>query len=227
MARPVTTPTLVTLIIGGNGIVGARANSGACCRSASRSRSEVGFKLFKIDWASPMVSNRGSFLGTLSATGLICDPLRNLRLRGNDEGCHDDECFVNVTVSVLGRDAVAVEELRSLFTCLRGKQEFRGRVRLVETAPEPGTLGGWPEALAVALGEGGAITVLASAVMSWIRHRPSDVTCTLTLSEGRSVTLATARIRGTDLAGFRALLAQTVAALEDGKTERIPEKGID
>ncbi|MGH3801175.1 MAG: effector-associated constant component EACC1 [Pseudonocardiaceae bacterium] len=48
---------------------------------------------------------------------------------------------MDVTVSVVGRDA-AVEELRSLFTWLAGDEEFRGRVRLVETAPEPGTLGG-------------------------------------------------------------------------------------
>lgn len=74
---------------------------------------------------------------------------------------------MDVTVSVAGRDA-AVEELRSLFTWLAGEEEFRGRVRLVETAPEPGTLGGWPEAVVVALGQGGAVTVLASAVIAWM-----------------------------------------------------------
>lgn len=131
---------------------------------------------------------------------------------------------VNVTVRVLERDTVAVAELRSLFTWLGGEQELRGRVRLLETAPEPGTLGGWPEALAVALGEGGAVTVLASAVMSWIRHRTSDVTVTVTRPDGTSVTLATARIRGTDLAGLKELLEQAVEALEDGNTERNPEK---
>jgi hypothetical protein len=51
---------------------------------------------------------------------------------------------------VVGRDA-AVEELRSLFTWLAGEEEFRGRVRLVEAVPEPGTLGGWPEAVVVEL----------------------------------------------------------------------------
>lgn len=59
---------------------------------------------------------------------------------------------MDVTVSVAGRDA-AVKELRSLSAWLAGEEEFRGRVRLVEAAPEPGTLGGWPEALVVALSQ--------------------------------------------------------------------------
>jgi hypothetical protein len=134
---------------------------------------------------------------------------------------------MDVTVRVLGREALAVAELRSLCTWLGREDEFRGWVRLVEAAPEPGTLGGWPEAVAVALGEGGAVTVLASAVMSWIRHRTSDVTCTMTRSDGTSVTLETTRIRGTDQAGFRELLEQTVAALDDGDTKRSRERGTD
>ncbi|MGH3899690.1 MAG: effector-associated constant component EACC1 [Pseudonocardiaceae bacterium] len=66
---------------------------------------------------------------------------------------------MDVTASVAGRDA-AGEELRSLSAWLAGEEEFRGRVRLVEAAPEPGTLGGWPEAVVVALSQGGAVTVL-------------------------------------------------------------------
>lgn len=134
---------------------------------------------------------------------------------------------MDVTVSVLERKAVAVEELRSLFTWLGGEEEFRGRVRLVEAVPEPGTLGGWPEAVAVALGEGGAVTVLASAVMSWIRHRTSDVTCTMTRRDGMSVELTATRVRGTDLAGLGELVEQTAAALGDGNTECSREGGID
>jgi len=123
---------------------------------------------------------------------------------------------MDVTVSVAGRDA-AVEELRSLFTWLAGEEEFRGRVQLVETAPEPGTLGGWPEAV-VALGEGGAVTVLASAVIAWIRHRTSEVTCTMTRSDGTSVELTATRVRRTDLAGVGELVEQVAAALGDGDT---------
>jgi Effector Associated Constant Component 1 len=125
---------------------------------------------------------------------------------------------MDVTVSVAGRDA-AVEELRSLFTWLAGEEEFRGRVRLVETAPEPGTLGGWPEAVVVALGEGGAVTVLASAVIAWIRHRTSEVTCTVTRPDGTSVELTATRVRSTDLAEVGELVEQVAAALGEGDTE--------
>lgn len=121
---------------------------------------------------------------------------------------------MDVTVSVAGRDA-AVEELRSLFTWLAGEEEFRGRVRLVEAAPEPGTLGGWPEAGVVALGQGGAVTVLASAVISWIRHRTSEVTCTVTRPDGTSVELTATRVRRADLAGVGELMEQVTAALGD------------
>jgi hypothetical protein len=127
-----------------------------------------------------------------------------------------------VTVSVAGRDA-AVEELRFLFTWLAGDEEFRGRVRLVEAAPEPGTLGGWPEAVVVSLGQGGAVTVLASAVIAWIRHRTSTVTCTVTRPDGTSVQLAATRVRSVDLAGVRELVEQVAAALgdTDGNREEI------
>jgi hypothetical protein len=125
---------------------------------------------------------------------------------------------MDVTVSVAGRDA-AVEELRSLFTWLAGEEEFRGRVRLVEAAPEPGTLGGWPEAVVVALSQGGAVTVLASAVIAWIRHRTSEVTCTVTRPDGTSVELTATRVRRADLAGVGSLVEQVAAALSDGDAE--------
>jgi hypothetical protein len=121
---------------------------------------------------------------------------------------------MDVTISVAGREAV--EELRSLFTWLAEEEEFRGRVRLVEAAPLPGTLGGWPEAVVVGLGQGGAVTVLASAVIAWIRHRASEVTCTVNRPDGTSVELTATRVRGTDLAGVGKLVEQVAAALDNG-----------
>ncbi|MBV9160237.1 MAG: hypothetical protein JO281_01490 [Pseudonocardiales bacterium] len=126
---------------------------------------------------------------------------------------------MDVAVSVVGSDA-AVEELRSLFTWLVGEEEFRGRVRLVEVAPEPGTLaGGWPEAVVVTLTQGGAVTVLASAVITWIRYRTSEVTCTMTRPDGTSVELTATRVRGADLSGVGELVEQVAAALSDDATE--------
>jgi len=121
---------------------------------------------------------------------------------------------MDVTISTTGPDFVA-EELRSLFSWLAKDEEFRGRVRLMETMPASGTLGGWPEAVVVTLGQGGALTVLASAVISWIRHRTSDVTCTLKRPDGTSVELMATRIRGADLSEVGELVEQVGAVLSD------------
>lgn len=125
---------------------------------------------------------------------------------------------MDVTVSVIGLDD-AVEELRSLFTWLAKEEELRGRVRLVDAAPELGTLGGWPEAVVVALTQGGAVTVLVSAVVTWIRYRTSELTCTVTRPDGTSVTLNANRVRRADLAGVGELVEQAAAALGEGNTE--------
>ncbi len=122
---------------------------------------------------------------------------------------------MNVTISVAGPDA-AIEELRSLFSCLAGEAELRGRVELVEAAPEPGTLGSWPESVVVALSQSGAVTVLASAVITWIRYRTGEVTCTMTRPDGTSVQLITKRIRDMDPAEVGKLVERTAAALGDG-----------
>lgn len=125
---------------------------------------------------------------------------------------------MDVTVGVAGREG-AVEELRSLFTWLVREDELRGRVRLVEVGPETGTLGGWPEAVAVALSQGGAVAILASAVVAWIRHRTSEVTCKLTRPDGTSVELTAARVRSTEVADLGELVEQVVVALSRGGTE--------
>jgi hypothetical protein len=125
---------------------------------------------------------------------------------------------MDVTVSVVGLDD-AVEELRSLFTWLAKEEELRGRVRLVEAAPEPGTLGGWPEAVVVALMQGSAVTALVSAVVTWICYRTSEVTCTVTRPDGTPETLNANRVRRADLAGVGELVEQAAAALGEGNTE--------
>ena len=123
---------------------------------------------------------------------------------------------MDVTISVAGPDAAA-EELRSLFSCLAGEEGLRGRVRLVEAEPEPGTLGGWPHSVVVALSQGGAVTVLASAVITWIRYRTGKMTFTMTRPDGTSVELTATRVRSTDLASVGELVDQVAATLGNGK----------
>jgi hypothetical protein len=64
-------------------------------------------------------------------------------------------------MSVAGGD---IAELESLGDWLRGERELTGRVRLASAAPRSGELGAVSETLLVAVGSGGAITVLISAL---------------------------------------------------------------
>jgi hypothetical protein len=125
---------------------------------------------------------------------------------------------MDVTVSVVGPHA-DVEELRCLFRWLAGDEALRGRVRLVEAAPEPGTLGWWPQAVVVGLSQSGAVAVLASAVITWIRYRTSEVTCTITRPDGTSAELTAKRVRGADLAEMGELVERVAAALGYGHAE--------
>jgi hypothetical protein len=71
----------------------------------------------------------------------------------------------------------------------------------------------------VELSQGGVVTILVSAVITWIRYRTSKVTCTMTRPDGTSVELTADRIRNTDLAEVGELVEQMAAALGDGDTE--------
>lgn len=122
---------------------------------------------------------------------------------------------MDVTINVAGPDA-AGEELRDLFRSLRGEEELRGWVQLVEAKPEPGTLGGWPESVVVTLTQSGAVTILASAVITWIRCRTGKMTFTITRPDGTSVQLDLDRVRDMDPAEVTKLVERTAAALGEG-----------
>lgn len=69
-----------------------------------------------------------------------------------------------------GMDRV-FEELLLLRRWLLEEPEFRGQVGVEQAPPQPGQMGGEVEALAVALGGGGAVTVLVQSVLAWLRSR--------------------------------------------------------
>lgn len=121
---------------------------------------------------------------------------------------------VDVTVAVTG--AGVADELRSLHEWLVAEEELRGRVRLVESPPPPGTLGSVPELLAVVLAPGGVAAVLASTVIAWMRHRTGEVACKLTRPDGTSVEISAQRVRGTDVAEVRELVAELAETLDNG-----------
>jgi membrane-associated two-gene conflict system component 1 (EACC1) len=70
---------------------------------------------------------------------------------------------VDVTVTAVGSQTA--DELRSLRQWPVAEEELRGRVRLVERAPEPGMLGALTDTLTVALGPGGVAAVFADATL--------------------------------------------------------------
>ncbi|WP_431929230.1 effector-associated constant component EACC1 [Amycolatopsis tucumanensis] len=111
----------------------------------------------------------------------------------------------------------AGDEARSLREWLLGQEELRGRVRLVDSPPEPGRLGSVVETLAVALGPGGVATATATVLIAWLRRRASDVTITVKKPDGDFELTAT-NVKGVD-AGELAELTRRVSAELDGGDE--------
>ncbi|HTU76504.1 MAG TPA: hypothetical protein VMG38_23540 [Trebonia sp.] len=96
-------------------------------------------------------------------------------------------------------DGSSGDQFRSLRDWLGHDSEMRGRIGLVEGEPVPGTLAsGVVEALTVGAGSGGAISVLVSGIVSWLRQLarqrrhevPAEVT--LKFADGSTVTIVTA-----------------------------------
>ena len=123
---------------------------------------------------------------------------------------------MDVTVTL---PAAGADELRSLYGHLTGEFELRGRVRLVEPPPSAGTLGGVPEALIVALGQGGAGAVLAGAAVAWLRMRTVDVVCKFRRADGSVAEVSAKRLRGCDVAAVQEIVRELSASLEADEAE--------
>lgn len=114
----------------------------------------------------------------------------------------------------------AGDNLRSLWTWLVDHDEFRGRVELVQRPPRTGELGSVPEVLAIALGPGGAVTVLGGVLIAWLRQRRSDVKLTVSRDgERSSVELTVKRVANVDAEGVQRQIAELNRLLraEDGQ----------
>ncbi len=79
-------------------------------------------------------------------------------------------------------------DLAALGEWLQGEDELRGRIRTVHGAIGETELGPVVELLTVALGAGGAGTVLASSLTTWLLTRKTTAKI-IVKSGGRSVTL--------------------------------------
>ncbi len=121
-------------------------------------------------------------------------------------------------VTVVITENGTADDLRSLRSWLLDTDSLRGRVDLVERPPDPGQLGPALEALVVILGPGGAATALSAALLSWIRHRTSDLQLKLTQENGRSVELSARRVRALNADALRTQIEQLTRTLDSGSS---------
>lgn len=100
----------------------------------------------------------------------------------------------DVWLSVAGDDTA--EGLAQLSAWLRQEPDLRGLVNFATKAPRPDALGPSTDALVVAVGSGGAISVLAASLKAFLTlPRRSDVRVTIReTSDGRTVELDVKRV---------------------------------
>lgn len=94
---------------------------------------------------------------------------------------------------VAGRDTQA--ELLSLRDWLAREDDLRGYVAIDQLVVAPGEMGAVVDVLSVAVGAGGAVTVLANSISVWLTQRHSDVKIEVTGGDGRSVIVEAQRVR--------------------------------
>jgi hypothetical protein len=119
---------------------------------------------------------------------------------------------VDIRFSVIDGD---VADLESLDDWLRGERELAGRVTVAGPPPRPGELGAVSATLVVALGSGGAITVLlsalAGALKTWLSlPRRSDVKIKIHRADGNSVEIDAKRVKAGDV-DIEAAIRQALA----------------
>lgn len=97
-------------------------------------------------------------------------------------------------ISIVGGDQA---ELESLSDWLRSERELAGRVTLASSGPREGELGALGEALIVAVGAGGTMSVLAASLKAWISlPRRSDIRIRIQDPDGRVVEIDGHHISG-------------------------------
>lgn len=117
-----------------------------------------------------------------------------------------------VRLTVTGANTTAA--VRSLEAWLVDHDEFRGRVQPVVVAPQPGTMGWMAEVLMVAVAPGGAATVLASALVAWIRRQVGQVSVNVARTDGTEITVRADHVRGLTTEKLRSVAAQLAAMLD-------------
>ncbi|MFB8203130.1 effector-associated constant component EACC1 [Kitasatospora purpeofusca] len=118
---------------------------------------------------------------------------------------------MDARIAIAGGDP---EDLPSLYEWLVGEDELRGLVRISQRPIGQTELGSAVDLLTVALGAGGAGSVLSSALITWLRARRTSAKVTVE-AEGRSVTLEIETLRDVS-----ALLEQVLGTDDRHDTDR-------
>lgn len=112
---------------------------------------------------------------------------------------------MDVQIAVTGE-----ESLDALRRWLNKDPDLLKQIRNQGTPPGPGRLGTL-EVLVAAVGQGGAATALASALVAWLRRRVGDVEITVRRPDGGEITLTARNVRRLD----SAQLTELTRRLED------------
>ncbi len=116
------------------------------------------------------------------------------------------EFSVEVRIRLTNGDT---EDLASLADWLSSEREFRGHLRLIPAPITDTDLGGPAELITVALSAGGAVTVLARSMVTWLQTRRTTAKLTIEV-EGRSVVLEMDTVQD-----IRPLLSQILEITDD------------
>lgn len=100
-----------------------------------------------------------------------------------------------MSLSVRLAEGADSEDLYVLRNVLAGDPELAGCVNASSTPAKPGEMGAIADVLEVAVGSGGAVTVLLSSIATWLRNRGTDVTVRVSASDGTTVEVAAQRVR--------------------------------
>ncbi|MFH9347654.1 hypothetical protein [Kitasatospora sp. NPDC017646] len=101
----------------------------------------------------------------------------------------------------------------SLLAWLQAEDELRGRVELEAAPPQPGSLGTMADVLTVAVGTGGAVSGLTSALIAWIRRRAGETVVRVTRADGSSIELRATAVHGLEPDGVATLVREVGRSL--------------
>ncbi|MCW6008610.1 hypothetical protein K1W54_29300 [Micromonospora sp. CPCC 205371] len=97
-------------------------------------------------------------------------------------------------------------DLRSLFSFLEAHGQFDGLLELRSLGPDD-HLGALTDAIVVAVGSGGAISMVVAVVGSWLQRRTSTIKVSFTNDQtGQSLELSGTRIREASTEDLQAIL---------------------